>query len=156
MVFGNIFGSAGKGAGLFSVTTDSARPQPGAGVDFEDADDSTYDDTIPSLFNGSIHGASDRAKTVREHSPEARAVLGFLGSFVQTTQVAADEQKQYAQNPASVSDAASAGMQKSAATVEDHSGLQKDEDLASKPSRSEFTQPPKPPKPTAEAPSGSS
>ncbi|MFH8555952.1 hypothetical protein ACH4GP_16340 [Streptomyces celluloflavus] len=161
MVFDNIFGFAGRGAGLFSVTTDGAKPQPGAGVDFEDADDDTYDDTSASLFNSAIHGANSRAKVVQEQSPEARAVLGFLGSFIQTTQASAGAQAQYAQNPGSVSNAASAGMQESSATVTEHSGLQKDEDLADKPKKSDYTQPPKAPKapeaskPTAEDPSES-
>lgn len=155
MVFDNIFGSAGKGAGLFSVTTDSAKPQPGAGVDFEDADDDTYDDTSASLFNSSIHGASSRAKTVQEQSPEARAVLGFLGSFIQTTQASAGAQARYAQDPGSVSSAASAGMQESSSTVTEHSGLQKDEDLQNRPKKSDFSKPPEAPKPTAEDPSAS-
>ncbi|MEI7033619.1 hypothetical protein [Streptomyces pratensis] len=46
-VFDDIFGSAGKGAGLFSVTTDSTKPQPGEGIDFEDSDEGTYDDKRP-------------------------------------------------------------------------------------------------------------
>ncbi|MFF2728783.1 hypothetical protein ACFVS9_12895 [Streptomyces sp. NPDC058008] len=146
MVFDNIFGFAGKGAGLFSVTTDSAKPQPGAGVDFEDADEDTYDDTSTSLFDSAIHGASSRAKIVQEQSPEARAVLGFLGSFIQTTQASAGAQARYASDPGSVSGAASAGMQESSATVTEHSGLQKDEDLESKPKKSDYTQAPKPPK----------
>ncbi len=86
MVFKNVFDSAGTGAGLFSVTTDRDKPQPGADVDFEDADDDTYDDTTTSLFTSGIHGASHRAKTVREQAPEARAILGFLASFIRTTQ----------------------------------------------------------------------
>lgn len=161
MVFDNIFGFAGRGAGLFSVTTDSAKPQPGAGVDFEDADDDTYDDTSTSLFNNAIHGASSRAKVVQEQSPEARAVLGFLGSFIQTTQASAGAQAQYAQNPGSVSAAASAGMRESSATVTEHSGLQKDADLESRPKKSDYAKAPKAPeapkaaKPTAEDPSGS-
>ncbi|MEU2339848.1 hypothetical protein ABZ608_41050 [Streptomyces sp. NPDC013172] len=155
MVFDNIFGSAGKGAGLFSVTTDGAKPQPGVGVDFEDADDDTYDDTSASLFSSSIHGANSQAKVVQEQSPEARAVLGFLGSFIQTTQASAGTQAQYAQNPASVSKVASAGMQESSATVTEHSGLQKDEDLQSRPEKSDFSKPPEAPKPTAEDPSAS-
>ncbi|MFF4948467.1 hypothetical protein ACWC2K_37445 [Streptomyces chattanoogensis] len=145
MVFDNIFGFAGKSAGLFSVTTDSAKPQPGADVDFEDSDDDTYDDTSTSLFNSAIHGASSRAKVVQEQSPEARAILGFLGSFIQTTQVSADEQARYAQDPSSVSTAASAGMQESSATVTEHSGLQKDEDLEDKPKKSDYTKAPKAP-----------
>ncbi|MFG2224416.1 hypothetical protein [Streptomyces sp. NPDC048644] len=156
MVFDNIFGFAGKGAGLFSVTTDGTKPQPGAGVDFEDADDDTYDDTSTSLFPNAIHGATSRAKVVQEQSPEARAVLGFLGSFIQTTQESAGAQAQYAGNPSSVSTAAAAGMQESSTTVTEHSGLQKDEDLESTPKKSDFTkapkapETPKAPKPTAE------
>ncbi|RSS60880.1 hypothetical protein EF912_08360 [Streptomyces sp. WAC07061] len=145
MVFDNIFNSAGKGAGLFSVTTGSTKPRPGEGVDFEDSDDDTYDDTEPSLFNNAIHGASSRAKIVQETSPEARAVLGFLGSFIQTTQASAGEQAQYAQDPGSVTKAASDGMQQARATVEEDSGLKKDEDLEDRPKKSDFTKPPKTP-----------
>lgn len=154
MVFDNIFNSAGRGAGLFSVTTDAAKPRPGEGVDFEDSDDDTYDDTNPSLFNNAIHGASSRAKIVQETCPEARAVLGFLGSFIQTTQASAGAQAQYAQDPGSVTQAASAGMQDASATVTEHGDLQKDEDLESRPKKSDYTKPPKtPPAPTApEAP----
>ncbi|GAA3185921.1 MULTISPECIES: hypothetical protein [Streptomyces] len=160
MVFDNIFGFAGKGAGLFSVTTDGTKPQPGADVDFEDSDDLTYDDTSASLFNNAIHGASSRAKIVQETSPEARAVLGFLGSFIQTTQESAGTQARYAQDPGSVSKAAAAGMQESSATVKADGDLQKDEDLATKPRKSDFTKPPKAPetpkapKPAAEESSG--
>ncbi|MBL1083543.1 hypothetical protein JK359_16440 [Streptomyces actinomycinicus] len=158
MVFNNIFGSAGRSAGLFSVTTNGTKPQPGADVDFEDAGDSTYDDTSTSLFDSAIHGASSRAKIVQETSPEARAILGFLGSFIQTTQASADTQAQYSQDPGSVSAAAAAGMRESSTTVTQHSGLQKDEDLENRPKKSDFTKPPKTPgtpqatKPTAEEP----
>ncbi|MFI9311380.1 hypothetical protein [Streptomyces triculaminicus] len=153
MVFDNIFNSASKGAGLFSVTTDGAKPQPGADVDFEDADEDTYDDTSTSLFNNAIHGASSRAKVVQEQSPEARAILGFLGSFIQTTQASAGAQAEYAQNPGSVSDAASDGMKKSSTTVTKHSGLQKDEDLENMPRKSDYTKAPKAPEaPKAAAP----
>ncbi|MER5543598.1 hypothetical protein ABT072_14395 [Streptomyces sp. NPDC002589] len=163
MVFGNIFDFANKGAGLFSVTTDGTKPQPGAGIDFEDAVDSTYDDTTTSLFTSGIHGANHRAKVVREESPEARAILGFLGSFIQTTQTSAGAQAQYAQDPGSVSNAAAGGMQKASETVKKDSGLQKDEDLKNGPKKSDFdfTKPPKVPeapkasKPTAEDPSTS-
>lgn len=161
MVFDNIFNSAGRGAGLFSVTTDGAKPRPGEGVDFEDADDDTYDDTSTSLFTNAIHGASSRAKVVREDAPDARAILGFLGSFIQTTQASAGAQAQYAANPGSVSAAASAGMQESSATVTEHSGLQKDDDLESRPKKSDYTkapkapEAPKPPKPTTDDPSAS-
>ncbi|MFF4403194.1 hypothetical protein ACFY2W_26740 [Streptomyces sp. NPDC001262] len=152
MVFKNIFGFAGEGAGLFKVAPGRAEPQPGEGIDFEDADDDTYDDKSTSLFNGAIHGASSRAKVVREQSPEARAVLGFLGSFIQTTQRSADEQAQYAQDPGSVSTAASAGMKASSATVTEHDGLQKDEDLKM-PKKSDYTKSPETKAPKApEAP----
>lgn len=159
MVFDNIFGFAGKSAGLFSVTTDSDKPQPGAGVDFEDADDDTYDDTSTSLFNSAIHGASDRAKVVQEQSPEARAVLGFLGSFIQSTQASAVAQAKYAGTPSSVSTAAADRMNASSPTVTEYSGLQKDEDLKNKQKRSDCAKAPEAPKatdapkPTAEKPS---
>lgn len=165
MVFSNVFDSAGKGAGLFSVTTDRDKPRPGSDVDFEDADEDTYDDTTTSLFTSGIHGASHRAKTVQEQAPEARAILGFLGSFIQTAQESAGAQAQYAQDPASVSTAAAAGMQTSSETVTQNSDLQKDEGLQT-PKRSDFKapeppaspkaeEPPKAPKATAEKPSSS-
>ncbi|MEU3350889.1 hypothetical protein [Streptomyces sp. NPDC037389] len=167
MVFENIFTSASKGAGLFSVTTDGTKPQPGAGVDFEDADDGTYDDTSTSLFSNSIHGASSRAKVVQEQSPEARAILGFLGSFIQTTQASAGAQAQFARDPGSVSTAAAAGMKESSATVKETDGLKKNEDLEDRPKKSDYAkapkapetpkvEAPKAPKATAEKPSGSS
>ncbi|GAA2735224.1 hypothetical protein [Streptomyces nogalater] len=158
MVFDNIFNSAGKSAGLFSVTTDGSKPQPGADVDFEDADDGTYDDTSTSLFDNAIHGASSRAKVVQETSPEARAILGFLGSFVQTTQASADAQARYARDPGSVSTTAAAGMQESSTTITKHSGLQKDKDLANRPEKDDFAkmpktpEPPTAPEPTAQEP----
>lgn len=145
MVFDNIFNSAGKGAGLFSVTTDSTKPRPGEGVDFEDSADDTYDDTSRSLFNNAIHGASSRAKIVQETSPEARAVLGFLGSLIQTTRTSADAQSRYAQDPGSVSGAASAGMREASATVTEHGDLKRDEDLENRPKKSDFTKPPRTP-----------
>lgn len=151
MVFSNIFGSAGKGAGLFSVTTDRDKPQPGSDVDFEDADDHTYDDTTTSLFTSGIHGASHRAKTVQEQAPEARAILGFLSSFIQTTQDSANTQSQYAQNPGSVSTAAAAGMQTSSETVRQNGDLQKDEGLQA-PKKSDFKAPEPPASPKAEQP----
>ncbi|RST16886.1 hypothetical protein E2C00_33065 [Streptomyces sp. WAC05374] len=144
-MFDNIFNSAAKGAGLFSVTTDSTKSRPGEDVDFEDSDDDTYDDTSPSLFNSAIHGASSRSKIVQETSPEARAVLGILGSFIRTTQASAGEQGRYAQDPGSVTKAASAGMQDGSATVKEYGDLKKDEDLKERPKKSDFTKPPKTP-----------
>ncbi|MFD5872114.1 hypothetical protein [Streptomyces sp. NPDC060322] len=151
MVFKNVFDSAGTGAGLFSVTTDRDKPQPGAGVDFEDADDDTYDDRTTSLFTSGIHGASHRAKIVQEQAPEARAILGFLASFIQTTQASAGTQAAYAQDPGSVSTAAAAGMDKSSETVTQRGDLQKDEGLQA-PKRDDFKAPDAPASPTAEQP----
>jgi hypothetical protein len=152
MVFDNVFGFAGRGMGIFSVNRGGARPQPGAGVDFEDSGEGTYDDTSSSLFTSAVHGASDRAKVVREQSPEARVVLEFLGAFVQNTQAAAGQQAEYAQDPASVSKAAAAGMHESSPTITGHSGLQMPEDLADPPRKSDFTKAPAPPKPSADTP----
>ncbi|MER5820783.1 hypothetical protein ABT086_00265 [Streptomyces mirabilis] len=154
MVFKNIFDFAGDGAKLFSVTTNEDKPRPAAGVDdFEDVEDDAYDDKSTSLYNNAIHGASFRAKVVREQSPEARAMLGFLGSFIQTTRQSAGTQATYAQNPGSVSTAAADGMQKASETVTKHDGLQKNEDLESKPKKSDYTKPPKAPEtPTAPEP----
>jgi len=152
MVFDNIFGFADNGAGIFSVNRDGAKPRPGEDVDFEDADDDTYDDTHGSLFTSALHGASTRAKVVREQSPEARAVLGFLGAFIDTARTSAAEQSRYAGNPGSVSEAASAGMRESSTTVTGHSGLQKDEDLADRPRKSDYISAPKAPKASAETP----
>ncbi|OQD56689.1 hypothetical protein BM536_008375 [Streptomyces phaeoluteigriseus] len=164
MVFDNIFNFANQGAGLFSVTTEGTKRQPGADVDFEDSEEDTYDDKSTSLFNNAIHGASSRAKVVQEQSPEARAVLGFLGSFIQTTQTSAEAQAQYAGNASSVSDAASDGMKKASEKVREEDGLQKNKDLEKTPDKSVYAKAPKAPeapraaeapaapKPTAEVP----
>ncbi|MBB6421584.1 hypothetical protein ACIBQ5_20595 [Streptomyces massasporeus] len=144
MVFDNIFDFAKNSAGLFSVTTDATKQQPGADIDFEDAEEDTYDDKSTSLFSREIHGASSRAKVVREQSPEARAVLAFLGSFIQTTQASAGAQAEHP-HAGSVSAAASAGMNQASTTVTDHSGLQKDKDLESRPKKSDYAKPPKTP-----------
>ncbi|MFI0242664.1 hypothetical protein [Streptomyces sp. NPDC016845] len=151
MVFDNIFRFAGQGAGLFSVTPDRDKPRPGTGIDFEDADDGTYDDTTTSLYTHGVHGATSRAKIVQEQSPEARVILGFLGSFIHSTQASADAQAQYAQQPSSVSTAAAGGMQESSATVTGHSGLKKPADLDDMPKKSECMQP-KPAAPEAKKP----
>ncbi|MFI9011565.1 hypothetical protein ACIGNX_30450 [Actinosynnema sp. NPDC053489] len=153
MVFDNVFGFADRGAGLFSVNRDDARPRAGEGVDFEDADDDTYDDVHPSLFTSGIHGGSARARVVSEQSPEARAVLGFLGAFLDTARTASDAQSRYAADPGSVSQAASAGMRESSTTVTGHGDLQKDSDLASRPGKDDFASAPEAPEPTAETPS---
>jgi hypothetical protein len=144
MVFDNIFGFAQNSAKLFSVQAGAAESQPGADVDFEDAEDDTYDDKNTSLFVHSIHGASSRAKVVQEQSPEARAVLGFLGSFIQTTQASARTQSQHA-HADSVSGTASAGMSKASETVKREDGLQKNEDLQDKPDKEAYAKVPKVP-----------
>ncbi|MGW7094902.1 hypothetical protein [Streptomyces sp. NPDC054874] len=151
MVFKNVFDSAEAGVGLFSVITDRDKPRPGAGVDFEDADEGTYDDTTTSLFTSGIHGASHRAKVVQEQAPEARVILGFLASFIQTSQASAGTQAAYAQDPGSVSTAAAAGMEKSSETVKQNGDLQKDEGLQA-PKKSDFKAPDAPASPTAEEP----
>ncbi|MFD0431921.1 hypothetical protein ACFQ60_46315 [Streptomyces zhihengii] len=81
---------------------------------------------------------------MQEQSPEARAVLGFLGSFIQATQASAGAQARYAQDPGAVSGAASAGMREASATVKEHADLQKDEDLETRPKKSDYGKPPSP------------
>jgi hypothetical protein len=151
MVFDNIFDFAKKGAETFSVDGEGTKPKPGK--DFEDADENTYyDDTSESLFSSGIHGASSRAKVVQEQSPEARNILRFIGTFIGTTQGAANKQCDYANKPESTSKMASAGMEKSSETVKNDSNLQKDDDLKNRPKKSDFTEAPTAPKAKADAP----
>ncbi|MGA5226213.1 hypothetical protein [Streptomyces koyangensis] len=56
----------------------------------------------------------------------------------------------YAADSGSVSSAAAAGMREASATVKENSDLQKDEDLGSRPRKSDFTQAPEVPEPSAE------
>ncbi|MDH6623579.1 hypothetical protein M2271_001366 [Streptomyces sp. LBL] len=144
MVFDNIFGSAKNSAGLFSVKTDKDRSQPGVD-DFEEVEQDAYDDKSTSLFSNAIHGASSRAKVVQEQSPEARAVLGFLGSFIRTAQKSADAQEAYAKEPSSVSTAAFDGMNKASERVTVRDDLKKNEDLEDKPKKDNYTKHPKAP-----------
>ncbi|MET9504307.1 hypothetical protein ABZY42_21745 [Streptomyces sp. NPDC006622] len=146
MVFDNIFGSAKNSAGLFSVRTDKPTSQPGV-EDFEEVEQGAYDDKSTSLFSNAIHGASSRAKVVQEQSPEARAVLGFLSSFIDTTRTSADAQATYAQQPGSVSTAASDGMNKASETVTGRDDLKKNGDLQDKPQKDDYAKPPKAPEP---------
>ncbi|HWU08972.1 MAG TPA: hypothetical protein VN520_21755 [Streptomyces sp.] len=151
MVFDNIFGPAQSSVGLFSVQTDKTDSQPGVD-DFEEVEQSAYDDKSTSLFSNAIHGASSRAKVVQEQSPEARAVLGFLGSFIHTTQQSArTQQDQGDQNLSSVSTAAAAGMDKSSSTVTSRDDLKKNGDLEDKPKKDHYAKPPKAPE-TPQAP----
>ncbi|MEU7280107.1 hypothetical protein AB0A69_15160 [Streptomyces sp. NPDC045431] len=163
MVFDNIFGFAKNSAGLFSVKPGEADAQSDADVDFEDAEEGAYDDKSTSLFVHSVHGASSRAKVVQEQSPEARVIMGILGSFIQTTRDSAHTQSQSA-HAGSVSETASAGMAKAKETVKKEDGLQKNEDLQEKPDKAAYTkapkapeapkaaEPPKPPQAAAETP----
>jgi hypothetical protein len=151
MVFDKIFDFAGHSAGLFSVAH-GARAQPGTDPDtFEEAAEGTFDDRSTSLSADAIHGATSRAKTVQEQSPEARIIMGFLSSFIQQTQAAAGPQG-YAPDLGSVSTAASDGMTRSRTTVENDPGLKKNGDLQSEPSKGKYSGMPKTPaKPEAPA-----
>lgn len=144
MVFDNIFGFAQSSAGLFSVKAGEAEAQPDADVDFEDAAEDTYDDKSTSLFIHAIHGATSRAKVVQEQSPEARVIMGILGSFIQTTRDSAGTQAQYA-HAGSVSDTASAGMTKASERVKREDGLQKNEDLQANPDKGAYAKAPQAP-----------
>ena len=130
MVFDNIFNSASKGAKIFSVDGEGAR---------------SGEDTDNNLSSSKIHGASFEAKIVREESPEARNVLGFISALINTTQQAASEQKTYANDPGSTSNMASSIMDKSYETVKNNCDLQKDPDDLKDP----YGNPPPPP-PSAE------
>ncbi len=144
MVFANIFNSANNSAGLFSVKTDKPDSRPSVD-DFEEVEQDAYDDKSTSLFSNAIHGASSRAKVVQEQSPEARGVLGFLSSFIHTAQQSADAQATYAQQPSSVSTAASDGMNKASETVTGRDDLKKNGDLEDKPKKENYTKPPEAP-----------
>jgi hypothetical protein len=154
MVFDNIFNFANKGTGIFSVDGPGTKPKPSVD-DFEDAAEDTYEDTYyedthGSLFSSGIHGASSKAKVLQEQSPEARNILRFIGDFIGTTQRAADQQREHARKPESVSEMASAGMEKSSETVKNNGDLQKDNDLKEHPKKSAYKAPTAP-KATAEA-----
>ncbi|MFF1724314.1 hypothetical protein [Streptomyces sviceus] len=161
MVFGNIFGFARESAGLFSVK--AGNDESDARVDFEDATEGAYDDKSDALFTHAIHGASSRAKVVREQSPEARVILGFLGSFIDTTKASAGTQSE-SDHAGSVSTAASGGMTEAKKTVKKEEGLQKNDKLQDKPDRDSYAkapkgpeapkaaEPPKAPQATAETP----
>jgi hypothetical protein len=151
MVFNKTFDFAGHSAGLFSVTH-GPRARPGADPDrFEEATEGAFDDRSTSLSADAIHGATSRAKTVQEQSPEARIIMGFLGSFVEKTQTAAGTEG-FAQDLGSVSTTASDGMAQSRTTVENDPGLTKNGDLRSEPDKGKYSGMPKTPaKPEAPA-----
>ncbi|MEU7428612.1 hypothetical protein [Streptomyces sp. NPDC040750] len=146
MLFDNIFGFAKNSAGLFSVKPGTAESQPAADVDFEDVTEDAYDDKSTDLFINGIHGASSQAKVVREQSPEARVIMGILGSFIQTTKDSAHAESQSA-HASSVSGTASAGMKKASETVKKEDGLQKNENLREKPDRGAYAKAPEAPNP---------
>lgn len=93
MLFDNIFSFASKGA-----------------KSSEDID-STLSDKIP--------GAEPSAKIVREVSPEASAVLGFIGTLTGAIQQNASTQQTYANHPGSTAQAASSVMKESSGSLHD-------------------------------------
>jgi hypothetical protein len=151
MVFNKIFDFADQSAGLFSMTS-GARVQPGTDPDtFEEAAAGAFDDKSTSLSADAIHGATDRAKTVQEQSPEARVIMGFLGSFLRKTRTAAGTSG-FAQDLGSVSTTAAEGMTQSKTTITNEPGLEKNEDLKSKPNKDKYgNMPTTPAKPEAPA-----
>ncbi|WP_346766062.1 hypothetical protein [Streptomyces sp. A0642] len=163
MVFDNIFGFAKGSAALFSVKPGNTESQPAADVDFEDVAQDAYDDKSTDLFINDLHGASSRAKVVREQSPEARVIMGILGSFIQTTKDSAHTQSQSA-HAGTVSGTASTGMAKASETMKKEQGLQKNGGLQNNPDRAAYAkapeapkapkaaEPPKPPPAAAETP----
>ncbi|MFF8447654.1 hypothetical protein ACF06Q_08135 [Streptomyces leeuwenhoekii] len=141
MVFDNVFGFVKHSAERFSAET-----QPKA-KDFEDTEEDAYDDKSMSLFNNAIHGTSSRARVVREQSPEARAILRFLGEFIQIAQESAGKQAQDTQDADSVSKAATDSMQKGSETVRNEDGLEKNKDLRDMPDKKDYAKAPEPPAP---------
>lgn len=99
MIFNNIFSFASEGA------------KSGEGIG-------------QSLSN-EIPGASPSKKIVREESPEAIAVLGFISTLTNATQQAASKQNADANDPGTTSQAASSVMKKSNETLEGDADLKK-------------------------------
>jgi len=93
MLFDNIFSFASKGAT--------------SGEDI----DPTLSDKIP--------GTEPSAKVVREVSPEASAVLGFISTLTGAIQQNASTQNTYANNPGSTAQAASSVMKESSRSLDD-------------------------------------
>lgn len=93
MLFDNIFSFAGNGAK--------------SGEDL----DPTLSDKIP--------GAESSAKIVREVSPEASAVLGFISTLTGAIQQNASTQKTYANDPGSTAQAASSVMKESSNSLDE-------------------------------------
>ncbi|MEU4797845.1 hypothetical protein [Streptomyces sp. NPDC023327] len=145
MVFNNIFGFAEDSAALFSVKPGNTDSRRAADTDFEDVAEGAYDDKSADLFINDLHGASSRAKVVREQSPEARVIMGILGSFIQTTKNSAQTEKDSA-HAGTVSGTASAGMAKAKETVKEEDGLQKHGGLQSDPDRAAYAKTPEAPK----------
>jgi hypothetical protein len=70
------------------------------------------EETGQSLFN-KIPVGSPPAKIVSEESPEARAVMDFIGTLTRAIQRDANKQKDEANDPGTTSQAASSVMKKS-------------------------------------------
>jgi hypothetical protein len=83
----------------------------------------TSGEDIGQRLSNEIPGNSSTAKIVREESPEALAVLGFIGALSRVTLQAASTQNADANDPGTTSQAASSVMEKS------HETLQRDADL---------------------------
>lgn len=82
------------------------------------------EDIDPKL-SGKIPGAEPDAKIVREVSPEASAVLGFINTLTGAIQQNANAQKTYANDPGSTAQAASSVMKKSRESLESDPDLMK-------------------------------
>ncbi|HEY0757373.1 MAG TPA: malectin domain-containing carbohydrate-binding protein [Ktedonobacteraceae bacterium] len=75
-------------------------------------------DIAPKLSD-KIPGTGPSAKIVREESPEALAVLGFINTLTRATQQNASTQKTYANDPGSTAQAASSVMKESSGSLDD-------------------------------------
>jgi len=76
------------------------------------------EDINPKLFE-KIPGADPSVKVVREVSPEASAVLDFIGTLTKATRQNASTQKMYANDPGSTAQAASSVMKESSSSLDD-------------------------------------
>jgi len=74
---------------------------------------------IDATLSDKIPGAEPSAKVVREVSPEASAVLGFIGTLTGAIQQNASTQQTYANQPGSTAQAASSVMKESSKSLDD-------------------------------------
>jgi FKBP-type peptidyl-prolyl cis-trans isomerase len=73
---------------------------------------------IGQSLSNEIPGASPSAKIVREESPEALAVLGFISTLTKATQQATNKQNADANDPGSTSKAASSVVEKASESLQ--------------------------------------